>query len=120
MPFDHTHYVPILKGKQGELNALQDTNPKLLTKFTPLIEIPPIPPAWPEGENQKPIPAKTIDEHIKAVAKARGPLGLDLGATYLIQDAAYDRWLVPGSEPRVRTIQKIVLSSHVWACKSGM
>jgi hypothetical protein len=70
MGFDHSHYLPILKGKQGELNALQNTDPKLLNKFTPLIEIPPIPPAWPEGENQKPIPAKTIDEHIKAVAKA--------------------------------------------------
>ena len=30
---------------------------------------PPIPPAWPEGKS-KPIPAKTIDEHIKAVSKA--------------------------------------------------
>jgi len=70
MGFDHSHYVPILKGKQGELNALQSTDPKLLTKVTPLVEIPPIPPAWPEGENQKPVPGKTIDEHIKSVAKA--------------------------------------------------
>ena len=69
MGFDHSHYVPILKGKQGELNALQNTDPKLLTKFTPLVEIPPIPPAWPEGENAKPVPGKTIDEHIKSVAK---------------------------------------------------
>ena len=29
MGFDHTHYVPILKGKQGELNALLNTDPKL-------------------------------------------------------------------------------------------
>jgi hypothetical protein len=69
MGFDHSHYVPILKGKQGELNALQNSDPKLLTKFTPLIEVPPIPPEWPEGQNE-PIPAKTIDEHLKAVTKA--------------------------------------------------
>jgi hypothetical protein len=69
MGFDHSHYVPILKGKQGELNALQNTEPKLRKKFTPLIEIPPIPPAWPEGKS-KPIPGKTIDEHVKAVSKA--------------------------------------------------
>jgi hypothetical protein len=69
MGFDHSHYIPILKGKQGELTALQNTDPKLLKRFTPLIEIPPIPPAWPEG-NGKPIPAKTIDDHIKAVSKA--------------------------------------------------
>src|SRR5450755_3223627 len=69
MGFDYLHYVPILKGKQGELNAIQHTEPKNRKRFTPLIEVPPIPPEWPEGEND-PVPAKTIDKHIKSVGKA--------------------------------------------------
>jgi hypothetical protein len=68
MSFDHSHYVPILKGKQGELNALRNTDPKLLTRFTPMIEVPPIPSEYPDGQDD-PVPAKSIDEHIKAVAK---------------------------------------------------
>ena len=69
MGFDHSHYVPILKGKQGELNALLNTDPKLFTSFTPMIEVPPIPSEYPEGQDT-PIPAKTIDAHIKLVAKS--------------------------------------------------
>ncbi len=68
MGFDHTHYVPILKGKQGELNALLNTDPKLFPFFTPLIEVPPIPSEYPEGQDT-PTPAKSIDDHIKLVAK---------------------------------------------------
>jgi hypothetical protein len=62
MGFDHSHYVPILKGKQGELKALQKAE-KLYEHFTPLVEIPPIPPRYLEGQDE-PIPAKTIEQHI--------------------------------------------------------
>jgi hypothetical protein len=64
--FDHSHYVPILKGKLGELNALRNTDPKLFVKFTPFIEVPPIPNAYPE--DSPPVQAKTIDKHIKDVS----------------------------------------------------
>jgi hypothetical protein len=66
--FDDRHYVPILKGKQGELDALQKTSKKLIGSFTPLLEIPPIPPTYLEGQDE-PIPAKTIDEHVAHVGE---------------------------------------------------
>ena len=66
--FDHSHYVPILKGKQGELDALRKTASKHWKKCTPLVEVPRIPPAYQEiGE--EPIPGKTIDKHVKDVGK---------------------------------------------------
>jgi hypothetical protein len=37
--FDHTHYVPILKGKQGEYSALQLLSPPAKAQLTPLIEV---------------------------------------------------------------------------------
>jgi hypothetical protein len=53
------HYVPVLKGKEGErkaLNALSDTARKGLT---PLIEVPPLP--WDFDADE---PAATIDAHL--------------------------------------------------------
>ena len=38
--FDHTHYVPILKGKRGEFKALSDLEPVVRANLTPVIEIP--------------------------------------------------------------------------------
>ncbi|MGH9589403.1 MAG: hypothetical protein ACRD25_03365, partial [Terracidiphilus sp.] len=36
MPFDHKHYVPILKGKQGEFGALSNiTSKEQIARFTP-------------------------------------------------------------------------------------
>jgi len=67
--FDHSHYVPILKGRSGELDALAKTELRLTKDFTPLLEIPPIPPLYVEGKDD-PIPAKSIDQHITDVAKA--------------------------------------------------
>jgi hypothetical protein len=66
--FDHSHYVPILKGKQGELDALRRTTAKHLKKFTALVEVPRIPPAYQEIGEQ-PLPAKTIDKHVNDVSK---------------------------------------------------
>ena len=57
--FDHSHYVPILKGKAGEYNSLRDLASRFKSKLTPLIEIPPIPWDYDSGG-----PLKTIDEHL--------------------------------------------------------
>jgi hypothetical protein len=40
--FKYNHYVPILKGKSGELDALANLSKEFKRKFTPLIDIPPI------------------------------------------------------------------------------
>jgi hypothetical protein len=62
--FDHSHYVPILKGKPGELKALASA--QNIQEFTPLVEVIPIQPRYPkEGPAYLP---KTIDEHVKDTA----------------------------------------------------
>jgi len=57
--FDHHHYVPLLKGKKGEFDALSQIDQKKIMNMTPLIEVPPI--DW-DYANER--PKKTIDEHI--------------------------------------------------------
>lgn len=57
--FDHRHYVPILKWKQGEYQALFRLAAKVKDNITPLIEIPPI--DWDHDTRSE---AKTIDEHL--------------------------------------------------------
>ena len=69
MPFDHTHYVPILKGKQGEFDALQNiTSAEQIKGVTPLIEIPQIAEVYPDPQSA-PVPSKTIDEHVTDVSE---------------------------------------------------
>jgi len=58
--FDHRHYVPILKGREGEYGALQMLHER--HALTPLLEVPPI--AWDYEEER---PAKTIDRHLEKV-----------------------------------------------------
>lgn len=93
--FDHNHYVPILKGKKGELAALAKADS--LQHFTPLVEVMPIPLTYPEeGE---PYPSKTIDKHIKDTAsgfiRAMGILpsvfvdGLHLERERKLQDGSW-------------------------------
>ena len=62
--FSHKHYVPILKGREGEYTALQTLAPSTRQALTPLIEIPPIP--WDFVEER---PAKTVDQHLKKVGQ---------------------------------------------------
>jgi len=57
MGFDHSHYVPILKGSRVTKRA-SEHRPEAVNESYSAVEIPPIPPAWPEGENQKPVPGK--------------------------------------------------------------
>ena len=64
MPFDHKHYVPLLKGKQGEFGALANiTSKEQIARFTPLVEVPPIPLTYYPGQAQG-VTTKSIDEHI--------------------------------------------------------
>jgi hypothetical protein len=64
--FDASHYVPILKAKAGELDALFKSA-SIQSAFTALIEIPPIPLAFPDGSDD-PVPSKSIDAHVSDVA----------------------------------------------------
>lgn len=69
--FAHDHYVPILKAKAGEYRALQETEPAVKDRMTPLFEIPPIPWDWTNDA-----PAKTIDQHLDGIAaKVRAAWG---------------------------------------------
>ena len=57
--FSDRHYVPILKGREGEFSALQALDKKLREWITPLFEVPPVP--W-DFVNES--PAKTLDKHL--------------------------------------------------------
>jgi hypothetical protein len=58
--FGHDHYVPILKGKNGEFGALQTLTPSVRTALTPLVEVPPV-----DWDYIQVRPKKTIDQHLK-------------------------------------------------------
>jgi len=60
--FNYKHYVPILKGREGEYGALQMMPPQVRNAVSPVIEIPPIP--WDHTQQQ---PQKTIDKHLRNV-----------------------------------------------------
>jgi hypothetical protein len=62
--FDHFHYVPIIKGRQGEYGALAEADQLVRENATPLVEIPPIP--WDFAHES---PAKTPQEHVEGVAE---------------------------------------------------
>lgn len=64
MKFDHTHYVPILKGKEGEYGALRELESRTKAGITPLIEVINIP--W-DFENDQ--PKESIDVHLSDVAE---------------------------------------------------
>lgn len=57
--FTYKHYVSVLKAKEGEFNALQETLAATKDTMTPLMEVTPIP--W-NFENET--YSKTIDEHL--------------------------------------------------------
>src|SRR5207247_5316293 len=62
--FDHRHYVPCIRWKQGEYQALLRLKLEAKDSITPLIEIPEI--GW-DFESQE--EAKTIDEHLEKFGK---------------------------------------------------
>lgn len=56
-----THYVPILKWKQGEYQALSRLADATKDRITPLIEIPPI-----GYDHEKEAPAKSLEGHLSS------------------------------------------------------
>lgn len=61
--FDHKHYVPVLKWRQGEYTALSKIPDLIKTRFTPLLEIPGI-----EWDFEAAALAKTADQHLTPFA----------------------------------------------------
>ncbi len=61
--FDHKHYVPLLRARMGELNALAELGTPSRAKMTPLFDIPGL-----QWDYEKEAPAKPIDEHIPGIA----------------------------------------------------
>jgi hypothetical protein len=64
MSFNHTHYVPCLRWKQGEYLAVSELPNMTKHAVTPLIEAPEI--GWDFERGKE---AKTIDEHLAPFAK---------------------------------------------------
>jgi hypothetical protein len=62
--FNHRHYVPILKWKMGEYQALQRLSETVKDGLTPLLEIPPIGFDFESGTEKK-----TPDEHLAGFGK---------------------------------------------------
>jgi hypothetical protein len=62
--FGSDHYIPILKGRDGEYGALKTLTTVVRKALTPLVEVPPIP--WDFQEER---PSKTIDEHLTKVGE---------------------------------------------------
>ncbi|RYE82722.1 MAG: hypothetical protein EOO65_05080, partial [Methanosarcinales archaeon] len=79
--FDHEHYVPVLKWKQGEYLALRQVSARTKRRITPVIEIQDIPWDYEDGCD-----SKTLDEHLGTVARfintnwGRSPAFLDVEA----------------------------------------
>lgn len=64
MNFDHYHYIPCLRWKQGEYQAVSRLSCTTKRTFTPLIEVPEL--GWDFEEKRE---KKTIDEHLTPFAK---------------------------------------------------
>ena len=66
---DHRHYLPILKGKAGEYDALEHLCAGVKPLLTPIIEVPPI--EWKYGDELgvPTEPKRTIDKHVEQVAE---------------------------------------------------
>jgi hypothetical protein len=62
--FKYKHYVPILKGKQGEFDAIEELDDSVKAQLTPVIEVPSIP--W-DFKNKR--PQTTIDKHLDSIGK---------------------------------------------------
>lgn len=86
--FTDRHYVPILKGKEGEFKALGELYLADKAAITPLIEVVPVP--WDYAEEQ---PSRSVEAHLEPLGRKlhtawgdERPLFVDLGL--LGEDAA--------------------------------
>jgi len=64
MEFDHKHYIPCLKWKQGEYQAISRFDSSIKNYFTPLIEVPEI--GWDFEEKRN---IRTLEEHLMLFTK---------------------------------------------------
>jgi hypothetical protein len=64
------HYVPLLKGKRGEFDALGRVPHSDRFAMTPLIDVPP-----PKASSSKPPLSTLIPDQVRRAAKARGEYG---------------------------------------------
>ena len=64
MSFDHKHYVPSLRWKMGEYQAVSRLEAETKDSITPLIEVPEIGFDFAKGA-----PAKSLDDHLSPFAK---------------------------------------------------
>lgn len=64
MSFDHHRYVPCLRWKQGEYQAMLRLSEPAKDFITPLIEVPEIGFDFAKGR-----PSKTVDDHLEPFAK---------------------------------------------------
>lgn len=62
--FDDTHYVPILKSRAAEYDALQVASAGDLAALTPLIELTPMPQQFIEGQ-----PTPSLEAHVLSVER---------------------------------------------------
>jgi len=83
--FKQNHYVPVLKWKRGERNALENLDSSLKEFMTPLIEIQPITFDFEKEEFKK-----TLDEHLSSLGNeikkswgVNAPIFIDLDTLYL-------------------------------------
>jgi len=64
MLFNHKHYVPCLRWKQGEYDAILRLSPKTKAQITPLIEVPEI-----GYDFETKTPTRTLDKHLELFVK---------------------------------------------------
>lgn len=79
--FDHLHYVPILKWRQGEYQALLKLTTTIKDWVTPLFEIP-----TEQWDFENDAPAKSLDEHLAKFGKR---LKAKWGSKYCFVDSCY-------------------------------
>jgi len=81
--FNHQHYVPVLKWKMGEYQALHRLNERAKDKITPLLEVPPIGYGF-ENETVR----ESIDDHL-------GDFGRRLKSKWQARDCFVDLSFIP-------------------------
>lgn len=82
--FDQNHYVPILKWKRGERNALEKLDQTLKSNITPLIEVQPVPFDHAQGNFSKSLDnhLSDIGNQVKTAWKKIEPIFVDLNTLY--------------------------------------
>ena len=78
--FDYNHYVPILKGKSGEFDAIKNLPNEIRENITPLIDIPRVSLKYPQKIQKEPLEAH-FEKVINKLYKAWGtdlPLFVDI------------------------------------------